>query len=723
LKIYFLTKKTMATLSLPNDPKYSVFYGDIDIFSGFDTANAGDGTLYVRSGGLYVNSLSDLNATTINTTNGEFHITGTNRIIANLTSSTGTLEFTAAGTTPSFFTTTAGVLELNATSATSTGKIAITAAGTGTDSILLNASNTTSGQIHLQSAGASSPSVIIESTNAGGQTLIQSAGTSASAINLNSSAGGILISATNKINLNTTDTTNGITVGTDTVGVPIRIGSTGSLTTIGGDLKVNGTTVTVNTVTLTVEDNALILNSANNSDGNDAGVAIRRYQIPSDTLTGSVIASLGPIQESGTAQAGAAGSITLAAYAYQSANTDDKYYKGWWIKIVSGTGANQIRRIKSYDGTNQVASIYVTSDNVTAPTTVYNISAISTGSGTVTITTNTNTLVTGQVVNITGTNSTPTINSSYVVTVLSSTQFTIAATVTVAGTAGSVTVNKFSDGLDWATVPDNTSVYSLYNSSYAATFYNETNNFWSFNTIADIEDGIISTRIQQPQNITSGQVDIQGKTYYNASVVATASTTVTIFIKAHGLTVGKFIKIIGTNNVSPAIPTTNTSTTNPYYVQSVSTDSFTITVPDSTTASVASGSNATVYFYNSSVLKTNVIESYDPEFPIQIPNITLYQDIIITKTSTALFPLTLTANFGAYLLLVSDISGTGASSVFACANSSTGNTPALLVSSKGAENQRIKSEWGTAGVINIYHSTPGSGAGSYTYRCRIVSAL
>ena len=209
----------------------------------------------------------------------------------------------------------------------------------------------------------------------------------------------------------------------------------------------------------------------------------------------------------------------------------------------------------------------------------------------------------------------------------------------------------------------------------------------------------------------------------NASVVATASTTVTIFITNHGLLVGQFVKILATANVSPAIPTTSTSTTNPYYVQSVATNSFTITVPSSTTASVVLGSSATVYFYNSSLLKVNAITSFDPEFPIQIPNITLYQDIIITKTSTANFPLSLTANFGAYLLLVSDISGTGASSVFACANSGTGNTPSLLVSSKGLESQRIKAIWNSASVINIYQSTAGSGAGSYTYRCRIVSAL
>lgn len=57
--------------------------------------------------------------------------------------------------------------------------------------------------------------------------------------------------------------------------------------------------------------------------------------------------------DSGTAQAGAAGSITLAAGA--SAVTD--FFKGAWIFISAGTGAGQGRKITAYNGTSKVATI------------------------------------------------------------------------------------------------------------------------------------------------------------------------------------------------------------------------------------------------------------------------------------------------------------------------------------------------------------------------------
>jgi hypothetical protein len=59
------------------------------------------------------------------------------------------------------------------------------------------------------------------------------------------------------------------------------------------------------------------------------------------------------VMHSGTAQAGAAGSITLAAGA--SATTD--YYKGSLLKISTGTGAGQSRTITAYDGSTKIATV------------------------------------------------------------------------------------------------------------------------------------------------------------------------------------------------------------------------------------------------------------------------------------------------------------------------------------------------------------------------------
>lgn len=64
---------------------------------------------------------------------------------------------------------------------------------------------------------------------------------------------------------------------------------------------------------------------------------------------------------SGTAQAGAAGTITLDASASSTAN----FYKGQLIYTTGGTGAGQVGLCFSYDGTTKVATMY--NNWVTAP--------------------------------------------------------------------------------------------------------------------------------------------------------------------------------------------------------------------------------------------------------------------------------------------------------------------------------------------------------------------
>jgi len=54
----------------------------------------------------------------------------------------------------------------------------------------------------------------------------------------------------------------------------------------------------------------------------------------------------------GTAQAGAASTITLAA----GASASDDYYNGWLVTISGGTGAGQSNKITDYNGTTKVAT-------------------------------------------------------------------------------------------------------------------------------------------------------------------------------------------------------------------------------------------------------------------------------------------------------------------------------------------------------------------------------
>lgn len=60
-----------------------------------------------------------------------------------------------------------------------------------------------------------------------------------------------------------------------------------------------------------------------------------------------------PVEETGTAQAGSANAITLAA----AANSNNGFYNICTIGIISGTGAGQGREITEYDGTTKIAIV------------------------------------------------------------------------------------------------------------------------------------------------------------------------------------------------------------------------------------------------------------------------------------------------------------------------------------------------------------------------------
>lgn len=74
----------------------------------------------------------------------------------------------------------------------------------------------------------------------------------------------------------------------------------------------------------------------------------------------------------GTAQAGASGSITLAALGPSS--TDD-LYKGMVIRTTGGTGSGQRRVVKAYNGTTKVATVNVAWSVTPDATTTYSIDA------------------------------------------------------------------------------------------------------------------------------------------------------------------------------------------------------------------------------------------------------------------------------------------------------------------------------------------------------------
>jgi len=336
-----------------------------------------------------------LNAT--NTTSGQISLTS-----AGTSTSVPAINLLASGATGS------GILISSASGTTTTKSITLTATDTTNGTVLisssgnfaasnpaisLTATNSTSGQILMTSAsnsttvpaivisgtsstgagisitsagpGISSSSISISATNAtSGAVTVSAAGTSATALSLTASAGGIAATAVGLINITTTSTSSGITIATGTAGVPVVIGTSTSLTTIAGNLLVQGTTTQTQSTNTLVFDNVITVSAGPSAIGADGGLAVRRSQAPGAAITGDVVAQPAPIQESGAFQAGSTTSaVVLSAFA----SVTNNFYNGWWITITSGTGINQQRRIKSYVASTKIATLYVVADNTTTP--------------------------------------------------------------------------------------------------------------------------------------------------------------------------------------------------------------------------------------------------------------------------------------------------------------------------------------------------------------------
>lgn len=192
-------------------------------------------------------------------------------------------------------------------------------------------------------------------------------------ITIDAQNGDLVLDGNASVTISSANVTNGIKIGTDTSGVPITIGHTTSEVvisdnlTVNGDFLVQGVATTINSTIVTIEDNALIVNSMPNSLS-DGGLLVRRYQTANNTSEGEVVADTA--DESSTFDTGSSTPATLVLNSSSNASSD--YYRGWWIVITSGGGINQTRRIKTYNGTTKTATLYVTSetdglDLVTAP--------------------------------------------------------------------------------------------------------------------------------------------------------------------------------------------------------------------------------------------------------------------------------------------------------------------------------------------------------------------
>ena len=132
---------------------------------------------------------------------------------------------------------------------------------------------------------------------------------------------------------NTTESTsesNGALIVDGGVGIAKNL-NVGGNTTILGNLYVEGTYTYVNTQTINVEDNTLVIN-AGPAGSRDAGLLIHRdgIDVTDDVaVTSGTLVALEDVN--GT-------SITFGSSHQQA----DHYYRGWWVKLNGGNGYAQI---------------------------------------------------------------------------------------------------------------------------------------------------------------------------------------------------------------------------------------------------------------------------------------------------------------------------------------------------------------------------------------------
>ncbi len=133
-------------------------------------------------------------------------------------------------------------------------------------------------------------------------------------------------------------------------------------TVIEGDLSVLGLKTKIETQVTTVKDNVLCVNYSP-ALFNDGGYAIKRFQPANDSSDGAVVQD-DPYHD-GTVVSATSTAIVLDS----SASAADDMYSGAWIKIQSGPGNGQVRRIKAYVGSTRTATIYTSADHTATPKT------------------------------------------------------------------------------------------------------------------------------------------------------------------------------------------------------------------------------------------------------------------------------------------------------------------------------------------------------------------
>jgi hypothetical protein len=307
--------------------------------------------------------------------------------------------------------------------------------------------------------------------------------------------------------------------------------------------------------------------------------------------------------------------------------SQDFYYStgsGDVTNVVAGWMANSTAtRLHTYYAA-QSANNQITSNTLWGIKATYTVSAITAGATSTQITTTApTTLATGDFVVLSGTNSTPTIDRTYKVTVIDATNFTIPYGTTANGTAGTVTVpfvaiasdrssadNGFmatdytqSNALtgaypahgfsfayppSWYKIADGAPTFTVdatYRAGKVGAFLQ---GFWNYPSTEAVDSPAMIDEVGQNLGFTIGTITA------NAVSPGSAFTTLVTTSGNHNLLTGDTIVITGSNS-TPSIDGTWTVTVPTDAVTGLpSTKTFTITVPVKVTVAGTAGTVSAV---------------------------------------------------------------------------------------------------------------------------------
>lgn len=126
---------------------------------------------------------------------------------------------------------------------------------------------------------------------------------------------------------------------------------------VSGNLTVSGSTTSIVSTIVNINDNVILLNSGT-SNSKNAGFMIKRWQTENENGLGDVVQIEKQTYLNFQLTEPAPDSTSLVLPISSSISSVDNYYVGWWIKIVNSLGAsNNVRQITGYTGATRTISI------------------------------------------------------------------------------------------------------------------------------------------------------------------------------------------------------------------------------------------------------------------------------------------------------------------------------------------------------------------------------